>query len=144
MCLLCAGKYGVMFYNSLFMLPPAAIFAWQTGDLQRSIGNHQIVHGSFDICKIKYFVTFQLAVVPIIQTQPADRLLCLDFDGWQDRWFLAQFLLSCGFGFILILATVNKRLISSNIGYRNGSQPVNYNSNLLHLFRWSAPSSILP
>merc|ERR1711963_1309441 len=25
------GKYGVMFYNSLFMLPPAAIFAWQTG-----------------------------------------------------------------------------------------------------------------
>merc|ERR1719245_1837215 len=27
------GKYGVMFYNSLFMLPPAAIFAWQTGDL---------------------------------------------------------------------------------------------------------------
>ena len=33
------GKYGVMFYNSLFMLPPAAIFAWQTGDLQRSIGN---------------------------------------------------------------------------------------------------------
>ena len=28
-----------MFYNSLFMLPPAAIFAWQTGDLQKSIGN---------------------------------------------------------------------------------------------------------
>ena len=33
-------------------------------------------------------------------------ILCLDFEGWQDRWFLAQFLLSCGFGFILILATV--------------------------------------
>ena len=33
-------------------------------------------------------------------------ILSLDFEGWQDRWFLAQFLLSCGFGFILILATV--------------------------------------
>ena len=75
------GKYGVMFYNSLFMLPPAAIFAWQTGDLQRSI----------------------------------------DFEGWQDRWFLAQFLLSCGFGFILILATVvctqlNSALTTTIIG----------------------------
>merc|ERR1719249_629975 len=61
------GKYGVMFYNSLFMLPPAAIFAWQ------------------------------------------------------DRWFLAQFLLSCGFGFILILATVvctqfNSALTTTIIG----------------------------
>jgi len=75
------GKYGVMFYNSLFMLPPAAIFAWQTGDLQKSI----------------------------------------DFEGWQDRWFLAQFLLSCGFGFILILATVvctqfNSALTTTIIG----------------------------
>merc|ERR1712226_1655189 len=59
------GKYGVMYYNSLFMLTPALLFAWQTGDLQKSI----------------------------------------DFEGWSDRWFLAQFLLSCGFGFILILAT---------------------------------------
>merc|ERR1712142_890176 len=29
------GKYGVMYYNSLFMLTPALVFAWQTGDLQR-------------------------------------------------------------------------------------------------------------
>ena len=36
----------------------------------------------------------------------ADLLPCADFEGWSDRWFLAQFLLSCGFGFILILATV--------------------------------------
>merc|ERR1719461_2697507 len=28
------GKYGVMYYNSLFMLVPALIFAWQTGDIE--------------------------------------------------------------------------------------------------------------
>jgi len=60
------GKYGLMFYNSLFMLFPATIFAWQTGDLERSLA----------------------------------------FEGWADRWFLFQFLLSCVFGFILILSTV--------------------------------------
>merc|ERR1711892_971480 len=29
------GKYGLMYYNSLFMLLPASIFAFQTGDLSR-------------------------------------------------------------------------------------------------------------
>jgi len=29
------GKYGLMYYNSLFMLLPATIFAFQTGDLHR-------------------------------------------------------------------------------------------------------------
>ncbi|XP_047105421.1 UDP-sugar transporter UST74c isoform X1 [Schistocerca piceifrons] len=31
------GKYGLMFYNSLFMLPPATVFAWATGELDRAI-----------------------------------------------------------------------------------------------------------
>lgn len=29
------GKYGLMYYNALFMLAPAAIVAWCTGDLER-------------------------------------------------------------------------------------------------------------
>lgn len=30
------GKYGLMFYNALFMIIPAAVVAWCTGDLRRS------------------------------------------------------------------------------------------------------------
>ena len=35
------GKYGVMFYNSLFMLGPALVFAWQTGDIDEVLGELQ-------------------------------------------------------------------------------------------------------
>ena len=38
------GKYGVMYYNSLFMLLPAVIFAWQTGDIEAVSGKY---HGLF-------------------------------------------------------------------------------------------------
>lgn len=31
------GKYGLMFYNALFMILPAAAVAWATGDLERSV-----------------------------------------------------------------------------------------------------------
>ena len=34
------GKYGLMYYNSLFMLLPASIFAFQTGDLHRVYGEN--------------------------------------------------------------------------------------------------------
>ena len=30
------GKYGLMFYNALFMLVPASVLAWVTGDLDRA------------------------------------------------------------------------------------------------------------
>lgn len=60
------GKYGLMFYNSLFMMIPATIFAYQTGDIDNA----------------------------------------LDYGGWHDPFFTFQFLLSCGFGFILMFSTV--------------------------------------
>lgn len=31
------GKYGLMFYNALFMIVPAAVVAWSMGDLKRSV-----------------------------------------------------------------------------------------------------------
>ncbi|KAG7177978.1 UDP-N-acetylglucosamine/UDP-glucose/GDP-mannose transporter-like 2, partial [Homarus americanus] len=31
------GKYGLLFYNSLFMLPFAAIFCWFNGDLDKAL-----------------------------------------------------------------------------------------------------------
>ncbi|KAG8212654.1 hypothetical protein J437_LFUL019308 [Ladona fulva] len=30
------GKYGLMFYNSLFMMPPTLLFAWQAGELDKA------------------------------------------------------------------------------------------------------------
>ena len=77
------GKNGLLFYNCLFMIPPAIIVFFMTEDLSRIIGELD--------CKeiISKFIG-----------------IYLEFEGWQDPIFVSQFLLSCVFGFILMFSIV--------------------------------------
>ena len=93
------GKYGLMFYNSLFMLGPATVFAWQTGDIEEVLGE---CHKGKKMEK-RFIDSFA------------------EYDGWSDCWFTLQFSLSCVFGFILIFSTVmctayNSALTTTIIG----------------------------
>ncbi|XP_067646148.1 UDP-sugar transporter UST74c-like [Eurosta solidaginis] len=60
------GKYGLMFYNSLFMLMPALLFTFITGDLEQT----------------------------------------LNYNQWENPFFVLQFLMSCFMGFILSYSTI--------------------------------------
>ena len=96
------GKYGLMFYNSLFMLGPATVFAWQTGDIEEVLGER---HNGEQMEKRKKIFIDSFT----------------EYDGWSDCWFTIQFTMSCVFGFILIFSTVmctayNSALTTTIIG----------------------------
>ena len=75
------GTNGLLFYNSLFMIPPALLAAGWTGDLAK------VVLFSFQI---------QFPWININNS-----LQAYDYEHWGDSLFLIQFLGSCVMGFIL-------------------------------------------
>lgn len=64
------GKYGLMFYNSLFMFIPALIVTYLTGDLEKSLGFNQWRNPYFVIqFLMSCFMGFLLSYSTILCTQ---------------------------------------------------------------------------
>lgn len=77
------GKYGLMYYSSLFMIPPALILVYFSGDLDKVYRYLIIV---YDIIKFNVWLSFYLF---------------FRFSYWLNPTFLVQIFISSVMGFIL-------------------------------------------
>merc|ERR1719412_26940 len=109
------GKYGLLFYNSLLMLPVTVIIAYGTGDLWKAYE----YQGWFVTTSIKHTDThtdIKNEASTMITENPSEDI----YEGI-NYFFLFHFLLSCVFGFILMFATLlctqyNSALTTTIIG----------------------------
>uniref|UniRef100_A0A9L0RV61 Solute carrier family 35 member D1 n=1 Tax=Equus caballus TaxID=9796 RepID=A0A9L0RV61_HORSE len=102
------GKYGLLYYNALFMILPTLAIAYFTGDAQKIGVSKHLSYAKKALGQVLLGICEKEETV--LPTQ-GRRLACcrdgaMDFEGWADTLFLLQFTLSCVMGFILMYATV--------------------------------------
>ena len=125
------GKYGLLFYNSLLMLPITVIIAYGTGDLTKAYeyNGWNLGTGTLTTGKLCHIFILILEQFDKYENVSISKLITHFFHIIDTKLevfsinfvFLFHFLLSCVFGFILMFATLlctqhNSALTTTMIG----------------------------
>lgn len=106
------GKYGLLFYNSIFIIMPGLIVAELTGDIDKVLLIHFLK---------QYTQYFLIASIFIYFYYFFAYFKAVSFENWNNYLFVAAFLASCFLGFVLnvsmVLCThVNSALTTMVVG----------------------------